>query len=352
MTPLGSAGGEALRGKAHVGVARRTERPGRETKQKWLFASRKPDSCGNRRRRCPAITWCRSVALSAPAEVAEDLSHAERSGFTHDGAVHRALTRLHRGGRTSFRLRDLSRRGGRVGSHQPRGTRRRRDPSRRNGCDVGSATRPWNQAVVALHALYQCRALRDVLLLHSRDSNAQGRLCNSLAHHGRILEMEGFTGQGDLWRHPGSFRPRPRDRWRGDARGGGSGVAGLAPDDLENYHVSRLLRRRRPSGRRDAPRRRIFPSTDSVASLTAARFRRSPVGGLPDEPNLPLSRQRLHRSRSARNAARTVPPSFAPLHSFLLVSPHPQPPEHPNDPGGGLPPARAANGLPPPLLSE
>jgi len=22
--------------------------------------------------------------------------------------------------------------------------------------------------------------------------------------------MEGFTGQGDLWRHPGSFRPRPR----------------------------------------------------------------------------------------------------------------------------------------------
>src|SRR4029450_6270186 len=35
-------------------------------------------------------------------------SSAERSGFAHDGAVHRALTRLHRGGRTSFRLRDLS----------------------------------------------------------------------------------------------------------------------------------------------------------------------------------------------------------------------------------------------------
>ena len=75
-------------------------------------------------------------------------------------------------GELPFRLRDLSRRGGRVGSHQPRGTRRRRDPSRRNGCDVGSATHPRNQAVVALHALYQCRALRDVLLLHSRDPDA------------------------------------------------------------------------------------------------------------------------------------------------------------------------------------
>ena len=27
--------------KRHVGVARRTERPGRETKQKWLFAQQK-----------------------------------------------------------------------------------------------------------------------------------------------------------------------------------------------------------------------------------------------------------------------------------------------------------------------
>ena len=101
---------------------------------------------------------------------------------------------------------------------------------------------------------------------------AGAALCNSLAHHGRTLEMEGFTGQGDLWRHPGSFRPGPRDRWRGDARGGGSGVAGLAPDDLENHHVPRLLRRRRPRGCRGTPPRRIFPSTDSVASLTGPRF--------------------------------------------------------------------------------
>jgi hypothetical protein len=51
-------------------------------------------------------------------------------------------------------------------------------------------------------------------------------------------------------------------------------VAGLAPDDLENHHAPRLLRRRRPeaSDRRGAPPRRIFPSTDTVASLVAARF--------------------------------------------------------------------------------
>src|ERR1700679_2260258 len=43
---------------------------------------------------------------------------------------------------------------------------------------------------MTLHALLQRRALRDVLLLHSRDPHTQGGLRDPLADHGRTFEME------------------------------------------------------------------------------------------------------------------------------------------------------------------
>jgi hypothetical protein len=68
---------------------------------------------------------------------------------------------------------------------------------------------------------------------------------------------------------------------------GASGVAGLAPDDLENITFRGCFGDVAQAADEVPRPRRIFPSTDTVASLSAARFRRtsirhaSPVGRPP-----------------------------------------------------------------------
>ena len=49
------------------------------------------------------------------------------------------------------------------------------------------------EAAFPLHALYQYRAVRDVLLLHSRGPGRPGGLCPRLSGHGRPVEMEYFA---------------------------------------------------------------------------------------------------------------------------------------------------------------
>jgi hypothetical protein len=45
-------------------------------------------------------------------------------------------------------------------------------------------------AASSLYALYQYRAMRDVLLLHSRGMDRPGGLCAQFSRHGRDVEME------------------------------------------------------------------------------------------------------------------------------------------------------------------
>ncbi len=129
-----------------------------------------------------------------------------------------------------------------------------------------------------------------------RPGCSRGRLAILFAHHGgRFYRARIF---------PGRFRPRleiagemmhdePEAVWRD--------WHPISGESLRSATASAPSRTRPPK----VPRREGFPvDLDSVASLTAPRFRRSPVGGFLDEPNPPLGRQRLQRSQLARNAAR------------------------------------------------
>ena len=51
----------------------------------------------------------------------------------------------------------------------------------------------WPEATSSVHALFQCRAVRHVLLLHSPGLVEPGGVCHRLSDHGGTFEMEHFA---------------------------------------------------------------------------------------------------------------------------------------------------------------
>src|ERR1700722_15605916 len=140
-------------------------------------------------------------------------------------------------------------------------------------------------------------------------------------------------------------------------------MAELEPVDLATHQDPRLLRRRRARPSRRGAIGRAPPSgfpspSDAVISLTTARphpprppqafstgdFRHERYPAR--ESDLRVRRPAGGRSRPARNAAWAVPAFDAPFHFFLFLSSDPQPQGNPDDPGGGLPIAGMADGVP------
>ena len=94
-----------------------------------------------------------------------------------------------RGRRISVRVRDRQGRRGDRRDHQPGRARRRRHAPCRDRRGIDGAEGARHQGPVGLHALHQCRALRDVLVPDPRDADQPRRLRDRLAADGRRLQM-------------------------------------------------------------------------------------------------------------------------------------------------------------------